>query len=299
MENIIPTFLVDLLNKEYETNVVKCICDGYMQKRYTTFRINMNKTSVDEVCRKIDELNIKYTKVKWNKEAILLNENMEKALEKIKLYQNGEIYIQSLSSMIPPIVLDPKPRDNILDMCAAPGGKTTEIAALSDNKAFITACERNPIRAEKLKYNIEKQGTKGTTVMVKDSRDLDDCLKFDKILLDAPCSGSGTLYIENQNSCESFTKELIEKSIKRQTSLIKKAIKLLKPEGELVYSTCSILKEENEDIVNQILNNDVKIIPVILDDSIPLLPTTIKGTICIMPNKIYEGFFVAKIKKLR
>ena len=223
---------------------------------------------------------------------------MENTLKELDIYQNGEIYIQSFSSMLPPIILDPKPKENILDMCAAPGGKTTQLAAISGNKAYITACERNPIRSEKLKYNIERQGAKGISVIIKDARELDDFLKFDKILLDAPCSGSGTLYLEDKEIDKTFTEELIKKSVRRQISLIKKAIRLLKPGGELVYSTCSILKEENENVVKQILDNNVQVIPIELDDTIPYLHTTIDGTVCVMPTKVFEGFFVAKIKKL-
>ena len=94
--------------------------------------------------------------------------------------------------MIPAIILAPKEDENILDMCASPGGKTTQMACLSANNAFITACERNKIRAEKLKYNLQKQKANRVNLMIEDSRNLNDLFKFDKILLDAPCSGSGT-----------------------------------------------------------------------------------------------------------
>lgn len=135
--------------------------------------------------------------------------------------------------------------------------------------------------------------------MVRDARDLDDFLSFDKILLDAPCSGSGTIYAYDNNIGKYFTEELIKKSTKTQVTLLKKAIKLLNPGGELVYSTCSILKEENEEIIKQaIAGTNTEIIPIELDSSIPLLPVTVEGTVCVMPCKLYEGFFVAKIRKL-
>ena len=126
-----------------------------------------------------------------------------------------------------------------------------------------------------------------------DSRDLNDDMKFDKILLDAPCSGSGTL-----NECY-LDEKLLSKTIKLQEELFKKAIKLLKKDGILIYSTCSILKEENEKIISKYIGTDFKIIPIdIKDDNIPLLPTEIKGTNCLYPNEIYEGFFIAKLKKI-
>ena len=152
--------------------------------------------------------------------------------------------MQSLSSMIPPIILNPQQGSDILDMTAAPGGKTTQIAAMTNNKANITACEMNKIRAEKLKYNIEKQKA-NVYVMIQDARMIDNFFAFDQILLDAPCSGSGTLNV-NENFRKNFTQKLIDKSNKAQIVLLRKAIEILKKKHEMIYSTCSILESENE-----------------------------------------------------
>ena len=173
------------------------------------------------------------------------------------------------------------------------------MAALSGNKAYITACEKNKIRGEKLKYNLEKQGASMVNVMLEDAGNLSDFFSFDKILLDAPCSGSGTLYSEDTRIEKTFTPKLIQKTVKAQTQLLRKAINILKPGKEMIYSTCSILQEENEDIINNIINSGkMEIIPIKIDRTIPTLPTKIKGTLCVCPNEEYEGFFVAKLKKL-
>lgn len=132
--------------------------------------------------------------------------------------------------------------------------------------------------------------------MVTDARKLDDFFSFDKILLDAPCSGSGII-TENTDLAKTFTLKLIEKSVLSQTALLEKAIKLLKHGKEMVYSTCSILECENEDIVSKVLSK-VEIVPIELE-GLPLLPTKIKGTLCIAPSHLYEGFFIAKIRKVR
>ena len=203
--------------------------------------------------------------------------------------------------MIPAIILNPKENENILDMTSAPGGKTTQIAALSNNNALITACEKNKIRIERLKYNIEKQGANRVNILNEDAIKLSNFFSFDKILLDAPCSGSGTLNINDTNISKYFTEVLINKSQKIQYELLKKAITILKPNSEMVYSTCSILKEENENNLLKILNNKIEIVPIneeIFKD-VQLLPSNIKGTITICPNKFYEGFFIAKLKKLK
>ncbi|MBR6033839.1 MAG: RsmB/NOP family class I SAM-dependent RNA methyltransferase [Clostridia bacterium] len=298
MEDNFYEFLTKLIQDNYDANIAQEILSGYNKKRATTFRVNTNKTTIEDVIDILKSNEIDFNRVLWSKEAFILNNGKETILQELEIYKEGQIYLQSLSSMIPAIVLDPKPKENILDMCSAPGGKTTQMATLSNNQAYITACERNPIRAEKLKYNIQKQGCKGTIVMTKDARDLDDMFSFDKILLDAPCSGSGTLYLEDESISKYFTKELITKSVKTQTALVKKAIKLLKPGGELVYSTCSILKEENENIINNILreNNNLSIIPIEIKD-IPTLPCKLTGTLLVKPNEEYEGFYVARIKK--
>ena len=297
MKENIPEFLYEILIKEYGEDITKNIIEGYSIKRPTTFRINTVKTDVSSVKDTLLKLGINFKRVEWNENAIISEDEFD--IRKTSLYENGEIYIQNLSSMIPPIVVNPKEGESILDMAAAPGGKTTQMASLSNNKAMITACEKNKIRAERLKYNLEKQGAGRVNVMMEDARRLSDFFSFDKILLDAPCSGSGTININDKNLEKYYTKELVERSIKTQKELLRKAVKIVKSKGEIIYSTCSILKEENEKIVEEILQkSNLEIVPI--DESqfkdIPLLPATIPGTICICPNELYEGFFVAKMR---
>lgn len=146
------------------------------------------------------------------------------------------------------------------------GGKTTQIAALTSNLAHITACEMNKIRCDRLKYNLQKQGVSSAYVMQKDSRLIDDFFSFDRILLDAPCSGSGTLDLKDDKVFDFFTMKLIEKSSKLQKELLRKAVRLLKAGKELVYSTCSILSVENEDVVESIINEGlVELVPIELE----------------------------------
>lgn len=302
MKENIPDFLYEILLDEYGENLTNKIIEGYFINRHTTFRVNTLKVDVKQIENKLNELSIGFNKVPWNETAFIIDSVKENEIKELDMYKNGEIYLQSLSSMIPPIVVNPKEGENILDMAAAPGGKTTQMACMSDNKSMITACEKNKIRAERLKYNLEKQGTSRVTVMLKDARRLDDFFSFDKILLDAPCSGSGTLDLNNDNVEKIFTKELIDRSVKTQKELIKKAVKVLKVNGELIYSTCSILKEENERVVEEILKSgNMEIIPIDskIFESIPLFPVKLEGTICVCPSELYEGFFVAKLRKVK
>ena len=293
-------FLKEMLEKQYGTEEVKSIIDGYLSKRKTTLRVNTIKSNIEKIKSELKEKNIEYENVSWSKEALIIKNVDEKVIQEMKIYKNGEIYLQSLSSMLPPIILEPKVGTDILDMAAAPGGKTTQIAVLTNNKAHITACEKNKVRAERLKYNIDKQGATCVFIMQKDARYIDDFFSFDQILLDAPCSGSGTLDFNNQNLEKYFTKQLIERSALTQKTLIKKAINLLKPGHEMIYSTCSILLCENEEIIENILKDKkVEIIPIKFKgmEELPTLPTKITGTLCVKPTDLYEGFFVAKIRK--
>lgn len=300
MQENLPIFLIDMLKKQYAEEIVNNIIDGYSKKRKTTFRVNTLKTNTENVIKILEQKNISYEKVLWSNEAFIIENANEKDIEQLEIYKNGEIYMQSLSSMLPPIVLEPKQNADILDMAAAPGGKTTQIAALTENKANITACEMNQIRLERLKYNVEKQGATSVYVMQMDSRKIDDFFSFNQILLDAPCSGSGTLNINDSNMSKYFTQKLVDKSKSAQIQMLKKALKILKAGGQMVYSTCSILACENEEIVKEALKGvNAEIVPINFEgiEQLPVLPSKLQGTICVAPNELYEGFYIAKIQK--
>lgn len=300
MQYILPNFLEEKLKKQYSSEEIEKITNGYTSNRIMSLRINTIKTSKDKVENELKQNNIKFTEVSWYNEALIIENINENDIRKLNMYTNGEVYLQSLSSMIPVIVLEPKPGENILDMAAAPGGKTTQISAITNNQALITACEKNKIRADRLRYNLEKQGASGVNILNTDASHLDSFFSFDRILLDAPCSGSGTINLNNEKDMKFFSEELINRSVKTQFELLKKAIQILKPGHEMVYSTCSILKEENEENIKKILkNNKVELIPINRDKfkDIDILSTDLPETVTVTPTEKYEGFFVAKLMK--
>ena len=293
----IPAFLQEMLEKQYGAEITARIYEGFAAERRATLRVNTIKSDAAAVSAALTAAGIAHERAPWSENALIMPHGSEAQVEALEIYQQGGVYMQSLSSMVPPVVLAPQADMCILDMAAAPGGKTTQMAALSGNRAQITACEKNKIRADRLRYNLEKQGAKGVVVMQTDSRELSDFFAFDSILLDAPCSGSGTLI--TQGPCN-FTRELLDRSVKTQEKLLRKALALLKPGREMVYSTCSILAQENEDLLKRVLPSaQGEIVP--LDGAafagMPLLPTKAPGTLVIDPDEFYEGFFVAKIRK--
>ncbi len=293
------TYLEELISN-YDNDTQNLIKAGYISNRPLTIRINTLKTSVDYILEYLDKNNIEYNKVSWSPNALIITNKKEEDLNKLDIYENGFIYFQSLSSQLPPLFVNPKENENILDMAAAPGGKTTELQALANNKAQITAVEKNQIRYERLEYNINKLGAKKINILKKDARFLDDYFSFDKILLDAPCSGSGTL---NEESLKDFNEELVTRCVNTQKQLITKAFNLLKKDGVLTYSTCSILKCENDEIIKYLLDNNsnAEIIHLNLADyqELPIIKNDLPGTITVCPNELYEGFYIAQIKKTK
>ena len=169
---------------------------GMAVNRNTTLRVNTIKYNIQDLMTQLKINNIKFERVSWYNDGLVLKNRAEKDIQKLDIYNEGNIYIQSLSSMIPPLVLAPKSGDKVLDLTAAPGSKTTQLAALMKNTGEIIANELDTIRFERLKYNIEKQGA--TIVKSINSRGEKLGEKypeyFDKVLLDVPCSGRRQIY---------------------------------------------------------------------------------------------------------
>ena len=302
MHEGVPAYLAQLLRAQYGEETAERIAQGYAAQRVVTLRANPLKTDAQTVRERLAAQDIETSPVPWYADAMIVRGAREDALTGLDLYERGEIYLQSLSSMIPPLLLGAKPGENVLDMAAAPGGKTTQIAALTGNQAMVTACEMNKIRAERLRYNVQRQGATRVTVMNIDSRNLDNLFSFDRILLDAPCSGSGTVQLGSPRSKGQFSREFLSRTTKQQEALLHKALRLLRPGCEMIYSTCSVLTQENEEIVSRVLRKTgALIVPLELAafDSVPRLPVSIPGTLCVAPDELHEGFFVAKIRRMK
>lgn len=301
---MLPDFFQPLLQEYYGEDDVQRIVDGCANRRNVTLRANALLSSRDEVAAALDEAGIAWKSVPWYDDAFEIVDLREKAIWDLPIYQEGKVYLQSLSSMIPPIVVDPQPNTDILDMCAAPGGKTTQMAAIGGKKAHITACEMNAVRADKLEYNLDRQGAVNVQVMRTDARNLDDFFSFDQVLLDAPCSGSGTLWSEDPKINKRIDQRLIQKSQKSQKALLSKALNVVKVGGTVIYSTCSVFPCENQEVVRECLKKankrgkyEVEVIEFEGMEDLPLLPCDLEGALTLYPTDRYEGFFVCKIKR--
>ena len=279
--------------------IVKKFCDEYGNEEAANICQNLNLRPNISV-----RLNRLKDKIELGEKGILEDFRVitgTKNITKTKEYIEGNITIQDEAAGLSSFILAPKEGEMVLDACSAPGGKTTYLAELMCNQGNIVAWDIYEERLKQVKQNAKRLGINIIQTEVHDATKLkeDYVERFDKILLDAPCSGSGTLDLNTGISEKNFSLNLISKSVKAQTALLEKALKILKPGCDMVYSTCSILQEENEEILEKVLSkNKAKIVPIDFElKDLPLLPSKIPGTLCVLPNDLYEGFFIAKIKK--
>ncbi|MFX1453488.1 MAG: NOL1/NOP2/sun family putative RNA methylase [Promethearchaeota archaeon] len=222
-------------------------------------------------------------------------------------YLLGYYYLQQAVSMIPAQVLDPIPEDIVIDMCAAPGGKTTHIAQLMKNKGIILALDIDPKRIKSLKFNLGRCGVKNTIGINLNALELEKIgIKADKILLDAPCTGEGLICFDPSRKKSRKMEDILFCSV-RQEKLLQVAIKCAKKGGTIVYSTCSIAPEENEFVINSVLkDNNIEILDLNmsygkegLTDAfgLKLDPNLIKCKRFYPHFHRTEGFFICKMRK--
>ena len=320
-DDALPELLAQLTASKTDAHESDAIRTGFeaAAMRPVTLRANTLRAGGNEVAEALTDAGISYERVPWFEDAFVLTDVRERAIWDLPIYQDGSVYLQSLSSMLPPLVLAPRDGADVLDMCAAPGGKTSEMAALAPH-AHITACEMKAPRADKLEYNLRKLGVHTANVMRVDARRIDEFFSFDQILLDAPCTGTGTYRTGDERAQTRMTSHLLARVTKAQRALLDRALTVLKPGGELVYATCSIMPEENERQVIAALkrHRDCELVPLtgpVPEDSparpataqavadaveagaIPRLPNELPGTLTVCPSQLFEGFYIAKIKK--
>ncbi len=278
-----------------------------------SIRINTIKVKdPKEVLQSLEEQGWKITPIPWYEYGFWVeHEEGRRDIGNTIEFQLGYIYSQEAASMIPPIVLDPKPGEFILDMAAAPGSKTTQMAMHMNNEGAIIANDVEVPRIKALAENIQRCGVTNTIITMMDGRRFARLnYVFDKILLDAPCSGVGALR-KSYKTLKMWNPNMVSRLSVLQKQLIKVAFSILKPGGTLVYSTCTLEPEENEGVVSWLLekfdNAKIEKIeipglkksePVMEWEGVEFHPD-VRHTLRIYPqDNDTEGFFVAKIKKI-
>lgn len=273
-----------------------------------SIRVNTVKADIEETKKSILDQGFDLEEVPWCKGSFWIHGERRDYGNLIE-HVLGKIYIQDAASMIPPIVLDPKPGEIVLDMCAAPGSKTTQMAAMMENEGLLIANDADSSRLAALGINIQRSGLKNVMITnQKGHKFTDSGIMFDKILLDAPCSGTGTIR-KSLRTIQTWNPGVVRKICSIQKNLLVTAWEILKPGGILVFSTCTLEPEENENIVDFALNKfeDCEVVPFELDikRSEPVMEfegkiyhADVKHTLRIWPqDNDTEGFYVAKLRK--
>jgi len=308
----LPPAFVERIRRVYPGRDGETALAAFEKPRPTSFRPNLLKMDARALKAKLEEQGFKLEAVPYPTGAFILRNRRQRDLEDTFSYQNGELYVQNLSSMVPPLLLDPKPGEIVLDMAAAPGSKTTQMAAIMGDRGKIHAMEENLIRAEKLKANLNRQGVSIATVEVVDGAVAAKKTPglYDKVLLDAPCSAEGRFQSEERSSFGYWKEDTPAKAAKLQRRLFRAAVEALKVGGRMVYSTCAISPEENEGLVAWALAEFPGRLEV-LPATVPLTAArpglgawgatpyheSVRKTLRIMPTPLLEGFYAAVLRK--
>ncbi len=261
-------------------------------------RVNTLKINRDELIELLEKQDVKCEKVSFIDEAIKVN-NL-KNIENNDLYKKGFFTVQDISSMLVGKVLNPKENSQVIDICSAPGGKTTHIATLMNNTGKVVSRDIYDHKINLIKNSVNRLGLKNVTVELFDALNLDkeSVEKFDYVLADVPCSGLGI--IRRKPEIKYKEKDEFKDLPKLQREILQNASKYVKVGGTLVYSTCTVQDNENIEVVESFLQSNKRFEFEKIENINVDLENEEKGYIKIYPNVHgMDGFFIAKLKRVR
>lgn len=275
-----------------------------------SIRANTLKISVKELKERL-ESSWNLEQIPWCKEGFWIEHAKKERRDIGNLIEHslGYFYIQEAASMIPPIVLEPKPDDMVLDIAASPGSKTTQIAQYMENKGILIANDYTYERMKPLSINLQRCGVTNAMITLMEGQWFKKSgIEFDRVLVDAPCSGTGTIR-KSLKTIGIWNPDMVRRLSITQKQLIETGFNLLKENGTLIYSTCSLEPEENEGVVDFLINKyenagleeiklSIKRSPAVLEFDGNSYNEEIKKCLRIWPqDNDTEGFFVAKVRK--
>lgn len=289
-----PEWIIKELLKENDIKIVEEICKNSNLKPKLTIRINLLKTNKEELLKIFKDRNINYKETDF--EDFIILEKI-KNIEKLDLFKEGYFTIQDISAGLTAKLLNPAPQDFILDACAAPGGKTTYMAEIMKNSGQVIAFDIHAHRIKLIEENSKRLGINIIKTKIEDASIYNEKYKekFDKILLDVPCLGLGVIKRKPDIKWKRNFED-IKEITNLQENILKNCSKYLKCGGELVYSTCSILKSENEEIINKFLKENSNFINI---TNVQNKENKLKNDefIKIFPDSEKDGFFMCKLIK--
>jgi NOL1/NOP2/sun family putative RNA methylase len=307
----LPSQLLERWQQIYSEKDYKKLLETLSHNSISSFRTNTLKTTSTKLEAILIKQGFIIEKVDWYPDAYILKNKSIREVTDTDAYNQGLLYIQNLSSMIPSLVLDPKPHEKVLDIAAAPGSKATHIAALMNNTGELTANDLSFKRLFKLKNNLTQMGVTNAKVLNLPGESFWKKLPeyFDRTLVDVPCSMEGRIRCDDPKTYQDWSPKKIKQLAKLQKYLLRSAVSATRVGGTIVYSTCTLAPEENEGVIEWVVGKTPDALAV---EKISLpnqqfqnglsswkkkqLKYT-QNTARIFPSLTMEGFFIAKLKK--
>ena len=291
-----PDWIVEMWIEQLGETETEQLCQWFNQSPTIDLRINPLKSTIAEIETAFKSQNISVSRIPHLPQALRLN-GSSGAIQNLPGYSEGWWTIQDSSAQLVTHLLDPQPGETIIDVCAAPGGKTTHIAELIQDTGTIYACDKTENRLKRLKENADRLQIKSIQIHTGDSRHFPEFINLaDRVLLDAPCSGLGTLH-RRADARWHHTPENIQAQSQLQSELLANAATFVKSGGVLVYATCTIHPLENETVIRSFLANNPhwQIEPPTID--LPVQPSP-EGWVKVWPHRNQmDGFFMVRLKR--
>lgn len=292
-------WMIRLFIKQYGEEKTMKLMAGLNETPKVSVRVNEFKSEYDEVFERLENMGYNVEEGYACPEAIAIKGG--KSIEDNELFKEGLITVQDESAMIVAPLLDVKEGEKVLDLCAAPGGKTTHIGELLNNTGEVIAFDLHENKLSLIEENAKRLGLSNIKCKAMDATKLNtDYISYaDKVLIDVPCSGLGIIRKKPEIKWNK-TRQDLRDLVNVQRDIMENAWQYLKPNGTLIYSTCTLNKEENEDNIKWFLSkyNDAKIEKIYIGNNSNFLYND-NGSLTILPNDFMDGFFIAKIKKIK
>ncbi len=312
-KSALPDAFLERLRQIIPPESYDAVLRTFAEPPATGFRVNTLRAATEAVEEELETLGLRLHRVGWNADAFWIAPEERPRLLASDAYAGQCIYVQNLASMIPPLVLDAQPGERILDLGAAPGSKTLQLACLMRNTGEIAAVELVKRRFYKLRANLEAQGATNVRLFLRDGATVwrHRPEHFDRVLLDAPCSTEGRFRTDDPATYAYWSPRKIKEMARKQRRLLFSAVHCLRVGGVLVYSTCTFAPEENEAVLDKTLRRfghalHLEPLDLDLENMQPALSEwqgkpfkhDLSPARRLLPMPTMEGFFVAKIRKV-
>jgi len=310
--NTLPEAFAERLSQIVPRERYEAIIKTFDTPKQVTFRVNTLKSTPQDLETELTAAGIPFERIEWLEGVYRIAPEDKLRLTQSDAFYGGRLYIQNLASMIAPLLLAPEPEETVLDLAAAPGGKTLMLAGMMRNTGWLSAVELSRERFFRLRDNLESQGVTNAHTYMTDGRSVGKkCPEmFDRILLDAPCSSEARFKTHEPKSMSFWSIHKVKETSKLQRRLLLSAFDALKPGGKLLYCTCSFSPEENESPLQHLLERHgdrLKTLPLALPfDNLqkPLkrwgkevFDERIQNGVRILPTDTIDGFFLCLLEK--